>query len=678
MALNSWVLNKSSLSVVYSQGSANPDIETLNVIAGEPVLHISNSLSSFTLEATVNESWLQVSPENLVYVPGSVQPFSITFLNLSSLSTGIYQAKIRFLLIGESLTLGSQLLGTKDFDVSIKVINTQAVNLNTDEIDLTYTKDSVLQEVTSFDITGVNWSVKYSEEFILSAPGITFFEDSTGKYILGTGEKTILISGTDELNSKDVGAYTYYLQVNQNTGSLTTNTIITVNVTVISISLFKYGPEEFNFTSVKNISEADTQSLKIISGENFTFEKPSWLNINPNSGQGYLEVELSVDSSNLDEGIYQGEIKIVRVIGFTTEKTALPVTLNVLNFVSIPYSSDELAFALNKDVLVFNTEYTNTYFQLKLVIRSYTFKKEEVYKEFDEKVALFQQKQVIRIGDKIQRFLQKLNYLEDLEVGQYWPTKLNILISERDLQTKEEIRKVDVNNLMFIGGFKPTHIIGNMAFLGKNPKLKRVTRKGSAHLNFTLPLGLYHIQKFVNGVFFSQEEFITGNDRLFTVVKNFQEHKVGDVVSFRIPSLSGTISQSFIIFPDTRKSNQIYWEGKSKLIESYEFTSFIKVPVDFEDKTNTLYDGFVEKLEKVDYDEKPRLTINTGHLPKSNIPIILDLIGSNRAWIKMGDIYLNLVPVQKGILAEDTLRQTINYTIEFRINPISYAQDYTF
>jgi hypothetical protein len=215
-------------------------------------------------------------------------------------------------------------------------------------------------------------------------------------------------------------------------------------------------------------------------------------------------------------------------------------------------------------------------------------------------------------------------------------------------------------------------LVGNFGFLDFNQKADRVTVNSFYYLNIYIPVGNYEIRVYKNNTLINTIPLPVSDGKIIFKKVTFATFRQGDVVRYtlNIPNDAATVvpSKTFYVIPTGKYSNHIIWENEYLLQSAFEFTGGAAIKSDFENRTQSLYKNLTEILEIIENTKINKISINTGWIIKDSIDTIESLMRSKRAWLPLADKTIELRPLSKTMVNQDTERELIDYTIEFQIN----------
>lgn len=339
--------------------------------------------------------------------------------------------------------------------------------------------------------------------------------------------------------------------------------------------------------------------------------------------------------------------------------------------VNFPYNTTDFAFTLDDVFINFSTTTADTYFDLEITIKYYDFfSSTEKTEVLEYKVPLFNLQQSYNVGRKIHRFLSNPEVYANTYGFQYKTAKVSFLIKEINIADETTVETITLDHVFFIAGPKPTLIANNNAILTTNSNFERVTQNGLFIVNFLLSEGEHTVNVFKNSVAI-ETEIITATalDNVFSkkiVVKDFSGAK-GDVFELNINGAG--LKKTFVVFPDGEYSKQLVFVDEFKLFRSIECTGHFSFPTKYDQISHKYKRNLIEILEVVKTEKVKSFKINTGFILKTSTATIDTILSENKAYlIENSKTILEMAPIAKKMVGEDSEEELYAYDLEFQIN----------
>lgn len=617
--------------------------------------------------------------------------FTPVFQNLEILPNGVYNFLQHFIIQGKDSNNNwiaiSSYTHTTRLSVSDELVSVSPFALNF----MHYV--GLAMPSKDINVDGLDWTIIGRQYFTLSSatPGITIqtitFGPVTYQKVIGSGPAVVTITLTSFWDTLGIATNLLH-QTFQVLAGVAPAGYINIQIDIFE-QQFLCAPATLNFVAVKNIQEAEKQYLNVISSDpDYTFTNSPWLQV----AQELVEIngmfipKLSVVpmlSTNMDVGIYSGFVKLAATVEGVPEEINIPVTYDLQDFVTSPFPPGEKAFTLDPKFFRFSTQFLGTYFQIKATIKTFNFftNIENTY-VVTEKLPMFQGKGELNYGQLIHRLMDKFTTVNE-NPFQYKPALLTLDIEEFYVIDNVSVRTTSLVNLPFVAGLS-NGITGSFGFLDFNKKPNRVTKNSFFMLNMLVPNGSYELRIIKNGTPLPIEAAIPlpyANGIIISKKIFFSDFTIGDVIDYTIDiPLTDSINpptKRFYVIPEARYSSHIIWENEFLVQSALELTGAWNIKSDLEFKSQTLYENLVEVLHHLENTKISKCTVNTGWLIKSDIDTIESLMRSKRAWLQLPNKDIQLRPISKSLINEDTERELIEYTIEFQINRTYNEETYS-
>ncbi|MEI6865778.1 hypothetical protein [Flavicella sp.] len=350
--------------------------------------------------------------------------------------------------------------------------------------------------------------------------------------------------------------------------------------------------------------------------------------------------------------------------------------------VQFPYNTKDFAFTLGSEYLQFSTDAEGTYFSVELQISYFDFYESSLKtKILNYKIPLFQKYQKFNISEIIHRYMSRIDDYSNFVPGfQYKTVTVTIICNELGQIDGELIDTVILEGVKFIAGNKPYLFENNTALLERNYHPCRVTSEGVVNVSFLLPEGSYLLLVYKNNVLQKSIEVVADDkNNVYTImvdVANFNGEQ-GDC--FKVKISETNIFYEILVFPSTLYSTQLYFENEYNLLSAFQCTGGYYIDEEYTRLKQKYREDFQEVLKIVDTTKEVALTINTGHVLKTDTISLDSLILNKRAWLVVSDtVYLCLVPLSKKIRTLDSGEELFQFDLLFHINNPTDAQNSTY
>lgn len=339
--------------------------------------------------------------------------------------------------------------------------------------------------------------------------------------------------------------------------------------------------------------------------------------------------------------------------------------------VTFPYNTTDFAFTLEEVFLLFSTETDDTYFDLTIAIDYFEFFSEvEKTKVLEYKIPLFNNQQKYFVGDKIHRNLAALPSYVAGSGFQYKTAKVSFLATEISIVDGSTVSTATLNDVKFVAGPKPTVFVENVALLSTNPFFERVSKTGIFNVAMLLPSGTHDLEIYKNSTLISTSTITaTATDNIYLKQLKMIDFTptIGDIITIKIKDVLEL--KKIVIVKDILQHNQIVFIDAFKLPRTIEFLGEFSTPVDFKQTTHKYKRNLVEILEIVETEKVNTFKVDTGYGLKKDAIIIEELLDSKRAFLIDNDLAkLEIVPIAKNLIKEDSAEQSFQYQVDFQIN----------
>lgn len=658
-------LNISSQSLQYQIGGTVPTAQSL-------VLNIGSSLASqypgyvdYRIEYIIDKNQVTISGNEVSSISNTINHnvtsalLDINFNNLDTLSIGNNGVSIFFQLQGYStgIEAGSEQWVNLDIIEHYLIINvTPEITIQPDKFiyEIAYLKSTNTFSgdtlITLLNNTGAeNCSIELSQSVQYFAIADASFSTSTN-IIAGADLAQLATATANPLgilaalkNSAGDSIANFSLKV-----AILENDDITANISTAEFEL------------VKSKSEVKTQKFNLSnpSGKSFSITAPAFVTVSPSSGNTNAEITIStVNSSTLNLGDYAGDI----VITFDSTKTfVIPILLSVINFFSSQLSSD-FNFCLDKKLMKFYKIDEAGIFVRALL--SITFRTPTETKTVERSYVLpyFEGKAEMDIGAKIQTYFLKYikNILAEANVSQYfnqkvWYYPVSVTGTVEELDADYNVKNSEtLTEIKFFAGKKP---------LGYPVLTNNLVRRRSADSKviFSFISGVTNINDF--GANFTSYEVVP--DKVAVALKTENADQL-----FTWPSIKqfniGVNPIKIITMPNNNQTVNVAFYNSNLVPDWLTITGDFKISNDF---TYTISRNVISgNEEKFDTDKTKNLTINSGFILRTELPVLEELAESKLIFLEISGKYYKGILTTNKIGKEDSTEELISRDLEFLI-----------
>jgi hypothetical protein len=610
--------------------------------------------------------------------------FTPVYQNLELLPVGIYTFVHVFIIQGFSST-GWVNLSVYNHYIRFEVSNSP-VQFTPQNFIMSHTiGDPMPTQV--INMQGLNWKVAARPDFVLSSADLSLnietVTDASGMYqtISGSGTKSFTVTlgnffDTPGVFPPNLLAHAFkVLSGVEHVG----NIFITLNI--FQAAGITVTPQVLNFRSVRSVYDALPQIVVLSSSAPVILNSPPWIiaalgTILQNGITQDVITICPIPSINMALGTYTGIVSATATISGVPVTKDISINYVIEDMISSPYFPGEKAFTLDAKYFQLSSSAPDSYLQVDAEITTYDFFTDvATTRVISQKFVMFKNQQKFHLGETIHRLMNRFPAVNE-SVIQYKPALLRVKCTEMLYSDNTSTRFVNLPDISFVAGLSMN--VQDIGFLDINPGANRVTRNSFAYISMLIPQGNYLLTVSRNG---DAPNFLAlpySTDKIFTQKVVFEDYNQGDVIEFGIannhqvgvqPSL-----KKYIVYPLGEFSNHIVWENTFLVQTALECTGSFKIQTEIEFYSQNLYQNLVEVLEHLDTNASLKFTINSGWLLKSDIPTIISLMKSRKAWLIKDNQRIAIRPIGKSIVSEDSNRELIEYSFEFQINQ-SHAEE---
>ena len=653
-------LNLSSQSVEYSTGGSIPTTQNLTLsISTNEYNYNSYRLFYFINQTRASQEWLSISGPNILQgneidISENSAIIDIDLLNLSVISAGNYYGTINFQLCGEYSTGNYFLLESIEHEIFLQITPGIAIQPDKHIYNIQYLKTTNTFSgdtlITLLNNTGAeNCSIELSQPAQYFAIADASFSTSTN-----------IIAGADLAQLATATANPLGILAALKNSAGTTIANFSLKVTILENDDITANISTAEFELVKSKSEVKTQKFNLSnpSGKSFSITAPSFVTVSPSSGNTSAEITIStVNSSTLNIGDYSGNI----VITFDSTKTiVIPITLSVINFFSSQLSSD-FNFCLDKKLMKFYKIDEAGVFVRALL--SITFRTPTETKTVERSYVLpyFEGKAELDIGAKIQTYFLKYikNILAEANVSQYfnqkvWYYPVSVTGTVEELDADYNVKNSEtLTEIKFFAGKKP---------LGYPVLTNNLIRRRSADSKviFSFISGVTNINDF--GANFTSYEVVP--DKVAVALKTATADQL-----FTWPSIKqlniGVNPIKIITLPNNNQTVNVAFYNSNLVPDWLTITGDFKISNDF---TYTISRNVISgNEEKFDTEKTKNLTINSGFILRTELPVLEELAESKLIFLEIAGKYYKGILTTNKIGKEDSTEELISRDLEFLI-----------
>lgn len=621
---------------------------------------------------------------------GQVFNTTFQFSSMASLPVTLLIAQLTFIIQGRVNNTSSwQNLSTHNHLIKMTITNF-SLTWSPQTVSLIHFFGNTPLPYFDVTITGQNWLLKRLDNFLIpssSSQDVTIEETQIGNQtaykVIGSDTATVRWTLNEVFNEQQIPNALYAIGVFSSENVVAGG--IPVMISTIGEGLFEVSPSVLNFNAIKDITEPEQLYIIANAISPISVSWSPWLIVT----QGTIlinEVETDVylvrpiATSNMEAGIYEGQVMFSATINNTQINIPVTVNYNLGNFVTSPYLNNRFAFTLDNKGYEFNTLNENTYFQIEALISYYDFfSNEEKQIIIPKKLPLFKKKGQLFMGKLIHKILARFNTPNE-NYFQCKAAKLRLSLTEKDSQGNEY--NTGIIEQVFLPGISD-NVMGKKAFLDYNPNTIGITKNGFYFLNMSLPEGVFGLKVYKNEELINEESIAALQEGLYTKKIKFNSFTPGDRIDYYlVNNTSGRdfiTLKKFVIMPDGRYSNFIYWENEFLLQSVLECTGSLALTSDYESNNQKLFKNLVEVIEILETKKTDRFEINTGWMIQNADVTIDSLMRAKRVWVfnKTNEL-IELRPLVKSQPKFDSERALISFDLEFTINRSKDEKTYSF
>ncbi|MFL9844762.1 hypothetical protein [Flavobacterium rhizosphaerae] len=688
---NDWLLNPSSISLVYTQGGAplapvtvvTRFKDVIGSIAGSGFsnfkyrCYLSGSLSSISPPVVMSGPLYTGSLAFNTYQNGLQEDMVYSFQNLEQLPVGTYTYTAKHQIWATSLSGQNVLHSEKTLTVTITVVAAGTVGFSPSPINITWTigQPQLLASSQPLQITGDAWTMQAPAGFLFpDIPGTTLLQPNEwgGTTMSGSGTVNFALFCAGGIIPEEItqNPLTFTLSINNG------ETEVPILVTIVTENGLYLEHDSLHFIAYKNISDAFPQTVMAYYQGNYDFVMPPWLQVSPQTvTNGATLTFTPLSQANMEPGTYVFNVE-VRKVPNNTLLGIIEVTYDVVGNIVLPYPTRGHAFTLDRKFIEFTSSLNDAYYELMLYITAkdfYTHTPKNYHYPF--KIPLFDQKQKFNIGLIVDRVMARMpDFIQ--EAGEpYRVASVTLDLHEKSFSDTEYDEHYIINDIRFVAGLQPEFKSGT-GFLEIHTGASRVMPSGYYFINYVVK-GFQQAQLYKNG---EQIDYFAINEGIRTTKLDMASLGAapGDVFEFRLITPEGNLSKFLKVFPEGYNSNMVIWENEYKLKTAMEFGGKYTVKSDIDSRTQLLYTDLVDVLTKIDSTKVSTLTINTGWILKSEKPAVESLMRAKRAVLITVSQVIHIVPVSKSIVNVDDSEALVSYDVEFQINRQYDEEIYSF
>jgi hypothetical protein len=617
----------------------------------------------------------------------------ISFAAVSILPAGIYEATYIWEVHATNLTTSNvEIIDTRSVPVFLLRMGETGNVITPNKVQLVYLKNTGSLNTQTLNVVAVSrdnsadWSVTApAASFNITVPNSVIVPGTSPIYNT-SGDNSISIAAASSWATFNAGRYDRIVPVNFEWANRVSGFEVTVSV--FDAPGILTSADSLSFVSVVP-ENAPAQVLEITGTASFTITGPPWLQLSASSGQNVLDLIVEpIDVANFSGGSFTGDI----VITMGAIVKTVSVTFTVLDQLSYSFSTDLLNFTLDADTLQVSGFNEDRY--MKVITSGYVYNADDVRERiFHEAIIPFlNSKAVYQPGYIIDQFIPNYYVLDGHAVDNFtqprverYPNAASIRFNIQVINRLTGVIELNrsLNDILFIRGYLPSASLNVPgAPLSLSVNVARIDSRGryifNAYDNAPSQVELYKNETL-------QDVFVMGGSDAPAgrIVIMGSDYLLGDRIELRqthtVDGAAVTVSDYVIIYPDQEHSCHISYTTDYNTIEMIQLCGSLSASIGYDRRTNLLVKNRVELSKHVDVIKKTELLINTGYIPRDQIPMIDRLNSALRTWL----IYDGLDPIEISIstpdmVSYDAQRFLYDYEIKCVTNPDNDAQIHTF
>lgn len=549
----------------------------------------------------------------------------------------------------------------------------------------------------------INLQVDFSDKWYLTNdPSMLFFLDGAKvPEISGTGNRTVSIKLTNNVNYYDEGVYEMKLRV-FTLGAESEEKILTVYLLIAQGAQIAVMPKTLKFEAVRNVEGAPSQRIYLaVNYPAISVTLPPWLEIENQEaiGTGHIFDFKPVQHNSTPNDSYFGNIIFNFPIGNLQE--TVPVNYKINAGYDEAYTRDVHFTRDNDELKFFKTTPENSFLKLMIDVKTFSHTgavDQEFPLELD--IPFSGHLAILNLGKELEPYFPEPAYNSQPNInGVYPPIETRITALEIK-NTDFSILNQDVLPMQyFLRGKRPVISRTSPFWVSFFPdKSRLISSKGIISLNVFKPARkpIQKIEMKRNGVLI--DTFNVLNHKFGVMRPYFSgllinlsgyAFTAGDEVSFKAQNIA--IERKFIIAPNPKNSLSVAFLNEWNTYEVLEFTGGISFDVDYKHEIIEVSHNYQTTIKKINSENPQKVIINTGWMLPDEIYILDELIRSRQGFLLSKPLNTGVgmmmvetiaektevIPVQSKITNFNSETNMYQYDVEFLINPDYANQIYS-
>lgn len=629
-------ITPSSLNFSYKKGDALPPARVVNYSAPD---FGNNFISS-----EASESWLHAS--NYSFTSANIYINS----NANNLTVGTHSATIEFFNNEEDFKEPNQsgpptFIKTSLGVVTVSIVITEAVilTLSPDNLTFNYEFGGTTPSAQTVNVTSENsWTITENTNWLS-------ISTTTGSNN-GTFQVSVTPSG---LNA---GTHTTNVTVNDGVTTKTLSVSLIVSEPDTGTDYLYVAPNYLNFGYTISGIIPPFKRVELNSSGNWSATtNKSWIKLvtsSGTSGVGVLEIGLQ-NLSGLTIGSYNG---IVTITVGSIVKT-VNVNLSVYAFAQELLQSFTNYFTEEDNIIEVSSGRYDTHLSISV---SSTF--EGIIYDVPYAIPFYQGSAKKRIGLEAKKIIGMRPFvgLSNASVFiPYKPVLLNISIKEKELFSETVTQEIQLENIRFIKGYKPTN-----DWISDLPRKVYLTTKGILLFSFLSnykTANSLEISGAINKKYNVSNEY---NEFYSAILPLENENlKVGDIIN--VTALSTSIQIQ--IKPDGVDHSFVFWENQWGCWDAFEFTGEFTESSNIKQTSFSFRKNHNQKETKVlDITDKRMYKVNTGWIYTDNeVQTLQKMLLSKNIYLMKNNRLVKVKSSNKGLVISKTNKFLKSFDLKF-------------
>jgi len=593
-------------------------------------------IETYILTTTGKPNWLQIVNQSFNVTLGSFF-FNLDQNSVNNLAPGSYSANISFTALSE--THSPTNLGT----YLVKLIVEDTVFLTATPSLLTYNYNigdpaptTKLLQIVSEN----NWSISADQTWVLLSSTI--------------GSNSASISVSVNVSGLNAGLYQSIITINDGIFTRQTNVYLTVTEGDNLSNYLYLTPVNIEFLSEKLVANTTQKKINIDTANTWTATaNQTWVVLSALSGvSGITDINISVNSTSLDVGVYQAEI--VFMSNSIIKKTY--ITLRVIALSINGIESNMLYYADDRNKLTVSSVEDNTFLNLEMNTSNF-----EENINYQTSQPYFKGICNALIGVETNYLLkskQPTNNLSTRIHNETKPININIAAYDVNLFTGAQKTVGNYTNLKFLKGRTPV-VANKLSFIPENITISNKS---------IIQLSIISIINPGNAILTGAIETTILNSLpvdvyVYTLLLNLNDYELshGDVftVTFGTKTLVVTINNVYTELHTIAFENE--WETYEFFETKGKFTKDLETG-------KTIFNKSIEgqaHTRVIEAIEEPGFTLNTGYIQsQEEIEWFSKILKAKRIFI-----YENNVPTEVILETNKlTIYKTREYLNSYNLN----------